>query len=43
MLVKLSVDADCARISLLHFAQTKGAEPELRAFVFDRREAGGQD
>lgn len=37
MLEKLSADAMRANFFALHLPKTKGAEPELRAFVFDRR------
>jgi hypothetical protein len=37
MLKKLSADAVRANFFALHLPKTKGAEPKLRAFVFDRR------
>jgi len=37
MLLKLSVDAGAAFFFVMQWRKTKGAEPELRAFVFDRR------
>jgi hypothetical protein len=37
MRVKLSADARLANFFAVHLLKTKGAEPELRAFVFDRR------